>query len=360
MLQSKYRPKSLESFIGDAKCNNIKLIERSIKEQDLDGHLLLHGITGSGRNLRVELLLKALYGNDLKTKIIEQSFEYKKNFYSAVVEKSEFHICFQAGQKDDFEIIYGIIHFFNINSFVAQVVPYKCLVIKEAQNLSFLTQSKLRSVFEKCIGWCRIILITTQLASITKPLQSRCLIIRVPALTSQDLVTYFESIQAQEQCLWNNETKIQDIVNQGKRNFDLIWKLFECKSTVTFTHNQILTPLCCSLFSNDIQVNFFLHHRIRLSKLLSIMPLNVILKYALWIITSILVIENDNFEQTYSLLTLKSKIVQVASSLEYSFQKDGNNELLFLENFFVTVCTILFQFKTKYSNIQITNFRIRN
>jgi replication factor C subunit 3/5 len=65
--------------------------------------------------------------------------------------------------------------------------PFKVVVIDEAGSLTNQAQAALRRTMEKYMKTCRIILLCESVSKIIPPLRSRCLAIRIPAPTTEEI-----------------------------------------------------------------------------------------------------------------------------------------------------------------------------
>merc|ERR550537_120590 len=68
-----------------------------------------------------------------------------------------------------------------------KVIPFKTVVIDEAGTLTGQAQAALRRTMEKYMKTCRIILLCESVSKIIPPLRSRCLAIRIPAPTTEEI-----------------------------------------------------------------------------------------------------------------------------------------------------------------------------
>ena len=65
---------------------------------------------------------------------------------------------------------------------------FKIVVINKIDNLSYYAQASLRRTMEKYANTCKFIFICDQLSKIIEPLRSRCLLIRVPLPTNNQIM----------------------------------------------------------------------------------------------------------------------------------------------------------------------------
>jgi replication factor C small subunit len=77
-------------------------------------------------------------------------------------------------------------------------VPFKILVLDEADNMTSDAQQALRRTMEKYTRTCRFILIGNYSSKIIEPIQSRCSIFRFPPLSQEDVKRQLKNIAKKE------------------------------------------------------------------------------------------------------------------------------------------------------------------
>jgi replication factor C subunit 3/5 len=77
-------------------------------------------------------------------------------------------------------------------------IPIKVVVVNEANRLSRLAQQALRRTMEKYARTCRLILVTDSLSQIIEPVRSRCLVIRMPKVSGDDVQAIVAGVAAKE------------------------------------------------------------------------------------------------------------------------------------------------------------------
>jgi replication factor C subunit 3/5 len=65
--------------------------------------------------------------------------------------------------------------------------PFKVVVINEVDQLSKEAQAALRRTMEKYVAKCRLILVCENMGKVLAPLRSRCLMIRVPSPSTDEI-----------------------------------------------------------------------------------------------------------------------------------------------------------------------------
>lgn len=94
---------------------------------------------------------------------------------------------------------------------------FKVIVIHEADNLTKDAQAALRRTMEKYMANCRIIMTCTCLSKIIMPIRSRCLSLRIPSPSNEDIKKLLKDIKSKEN-LTINDRMIDAIVESSNRN----------------------------------------------------------------------------------------------------------------------------------------------
>jgi replication factor C subunit 3/5 len=94
---------------------------------------------------------------------------------------------------------------------------FKVIIIHEADNLTKEAQAGLRRTMEKYMGNCRIIMTCTCLSKIIMPIRSRCLSLRVPSPTNDEIKRLLKDIKMKENVVITDKM-IDIIVENSDRN----------------------------------------------------------------------------------------------------------------------------------------------
>jgi len=194
----KYRPKSLEdlNYHRDAAKNLKQLVQCG----DFP-HLLVYGPSGAGKRTRISCLLRELYGSGVdRVRIQRQTFESaSKKKIEISTYSSNYHIEVNPSDVGMYDRVV-------IQELIKNVAethpldqhPFKVIVLQEVDRLTKDAQDALRRTMEKYISSCRLILCALSTSRITPAIQSRCLLLRVPAPTSKQIVTVLMSVAKRE------------------------------------------------------------------------------------------------------------------------------------------------------------------
>ena len=92
------------------------------------------------------------------------------------------------------------------------------VVINEADNLTREAQSALRRTMEKFSPNLRLILIANSSTKILGPIRSRCLLVRVPAPTTKDIVSVLQNVAKTQDLGKIAPGVLESIAEESKRN----------------------------------------------------------------------------------------------------------------------------------------------
>mmetsp|Transcript_33469 Transcript_33469/g.50487 ORF Transcript_33469/g.50487 Transcript_33469/m.50487 type:complete len:356 (-) Transcript_33469:703-1770(-) len=226
----KHRPKELDLLsYHDQTTKRLKaLVEhRSIP------HLFVYGPSGAGKRTRIMALLREIYGNGaLKLKLDKRTFETPtKRSVEVNMISSNYHIELcpaDAGLNDRFvvqEIIKEIASSKSV-TYTKQQVDFKIVVLTEVDRLSKQAQAALRRTMEKYTQTCRLILVCNSAAKVMEPVRSRCLGIRVPAPSMDDICKVLKATAEKERITLPDKVSV-NIARESSRNLRRAILMFE-------------------------------------------------------------------------------------------------------------------------------------
>ena len=157
----KFRPSKLDEVISNQQIKHT--FKDYVKNKYLP-HLLICGPSGDGKTSIVMALAKELYGDSymLMTKHIN------------------------ASEERGIEVIRNKVQDFVMSSiFLPNVIPFKLVILDEADAMTISAQGMLRRIIEDFTSSARFCLICNKLKSIDPAIQSRCVNFRFPPLQSE-------------------------------------------------------------------------------------------------------------------------------------------------------------------------------
>jgi replication factor C subunit 3/5 len=200
-LIDKYRIKNTDDVVFHKDI--YKRLSHLADKNDLP-HLLFYGRPGSGKDSIVHTFLENIYDKSIYTlKKIKYSVKgYGNTSVDVIVEKSKYHLVINPTSKGlDKYIIQEIVKDYaqkpTVRLFNSKI-KYKVILIHDVEKLSYYAQASLRRTMEKYVKTCKFFLVSSQISKIMKPLCSRCLLVRIPAPTYNEIFETLFKITIQE------------------------------------------------------------------------------------------------------------------------------------------------------------------
>jgi replication factor C subunit 3/5 len=194
----KHRPKSISEL--DCHTDLNETLTRLVESRDFP-HLLVYGPSGAGKKTRVMSLLRAHYGESvLHMKLDHQAVQVNESKSIEIsLLTSQHHVDINpsdAGSTYDRHVVMHVV------KEMAKTIPlqgqFKVVVLSEVDQLSRGAQQALRRTMEKYISKCRLILICESTSRLIAPLRSRCLGIRVPGVTDDEITRVLKTVARKE------------------------------------------------------------------------------------------------------------------------------------------------------------------
>lgn len=186
----KYRPKKLSEVIGHEEI--VKRLEAFAKTKNMP-HLLLAGRAGIGKTSCILSLAHELYGDDIRQSFLEMN----------------------SSDERGIDIVRGRIKDF-ARTIPLSSVPYKLILLDEADSLTPDAQQALRRTMETFSKTCRFALNCNFSSRIIEPIQSRCAVFRFIPLNDDYIKKILKHI-AEKEKLHLDEKAIEAIcyVSEG-------------------------------------------------------------------------------------------------------------------------------------------------
>lgn len=178
----KYRPKSFDEIIGQDYF--VKRVRAFVETKNLP-HLLFAGSPGTGKTTTALVVARELYGeNSTNGNFLELNASDDRG------------IDVIRNQIKEFAKLRGLTE-----------VPYKIIVLDEADSLTKEAQQALRRTMEKYSATCRFILACNEISKLIDPIQSRCVIFKFKALKDEDLEKLLSIVEREEKIKISDDAK---------------------------------------------------------------------------------------------------------------------------------------------------------
>lgn len=181
-------------------------------------HIIFHGPVGAGKRTMTNIFLRMIYGKsvDNLNTITEEIAGSGSKIKTETFIRSDHHIVINpTGNNFDRYIVHQVIKkYANTKTIELTINPnskFRTIQISNLDKLSHNAQTSLRRMIETNASTCRFIMWCNNLSNVILPLQSRCVLIRIPRPSPDDLFKYLCLISARE-TFSGNMKKINKIV----------------------------------------------------------------------------------------------------------------------------------------------------
>jgi replication factor C small subunit len=170
----KYRPRLLEEIVNQEGI--IKRLKQFIKDKSMP-QLIFAGPAGTGKTTSALAMVRELYGRKM------------------AINKT--YLELNASDARGIDVIRTFIKDF-AKARPPIDIPFKILILDEADNMTSPAQQALRRTMEKYTKNCRMILICNYSNKIIPPIQSRCVVFRFSFLNNTDIKKQINFVAKQE------------------------------------------------------------------------------------------------------------------------------------------------------------------
>lgn len=197
----KYRPSSLARL--DYHKEQAAQLRNLVQCGDFP-HLLVYGPSGAGKKTRIMCILRELYGIGVEKLRIEHqtiTTPSKKKIEISTI-ASNYHLEVNpsdAGNSDRVviqEMLKTVAQSQQLET--SSQRDFKVVLLTEVDKLTKDAQHALRRTMEKYMSTCRLILCCNSTSKVIPPIRSRCLAVRVPAPSIEDICSVLSTVCRKE------------------------------------------------------------------------------------------------------------------------------------------------------------------
>jgi replication factor C small subunit len=170
----KYRPRLLDDIVNQRGI--IKRLKQFVKDKSMP-HLIFAGPAGTGKTTSALAMVRELYRRKMSI--------------------NRTYMELNASDARGIDVIRTFIKDF-AKARPPSDIPFKILILDEADNMTSPAQQALRRTMEKYTKNCRMILICNYSNKIIPPIQSRCVVFRFSSLNRDDIAMRIKFVAKEE------------------------------------------------------------------------------------------------------------------------------------------------------------------
>jgi len=200
-LIDEHTPKNIDDVVFHKDI--YELLKNMAKDESIP-HIIFHGQEGTGKKTMIKLFLKLLFDetvDELYDAVYKVTGSSNK-VNDEIIKKSNYHIIIEPSNTNyDRYLIHDVVKNYakHIGFDVYKTKrTFKIIQINNLDNFPFYAQTSLRRTMENYSDKCRFIMSCNSLSKVIRPVQSRCICIRLPTPTEYKLLEFTLNIIAKE------------------------------------------------------------------------------------------------------------------------------------------------------------------
>ncbi len=240
-----YRPTKLADIVNQTEI--ISRLKQFIKDKAMP-HLIFAGPAGTGKTTSALVMVREIYGRKMTPNIT--------------------FLELNASDERGINVIRTIIKDF-AKAKPPLDIPFKILILDEADNMTSPAQQALRRTMEKYTRNCRMILICNYSNKIILPIQSRAVVFRFSKLSDNDIKERLKFIVAKEN-IKIDESGLNALIKVSRGDLRRAINYLQSSSTISDDINEdIILRIAGEVPSEEIEkiLNYSIKGELQLSKL---------------------------------------------------------------------------------------------
>ena len=240
-----YRPMKLADVVNQTEI--ISRLKQFIKDKAMP-HLIFAGPAGTGKTTSALVMVREIYGRKMTPNIT--------------------FLELNASDERGINVIRTIIKDF-AKAKPPLDIPFKILILDEADNMTAPAQQALRRTMEKYTRNCRMILICNYSNKIILPIQSRAVVFRFSKLSDNDIKERLKFIVAKEN-IKIDESGLNALIKVSRGDLRRAINYLQSSSTLSDDINEdIILRIAGEVPSEEIKkiLNYSIKGELQLSKL---------------------------------------------------------------------------------------------
>lgn len=240
-----YRPMKLADVVNQTEI--ISRLKQFIKDKAMP-HLIFAGPAGTGKTTSALVMVREIYGRKMTPNIT--------------------FLELNASDERGINVIRTIIKDF-AKAKPPLDIPFKILILDEADNMTAPAQQALRRTMEKYTRNCRMILICNYSNKIILPIQSRAVVFRFSKLSDNDIKERLKFIVAKEN-IKIDESGLNALINVSRGDLRRAINYLQSSSTLSDDFNEdIILRIAGEVPSEEIKkiLNYSIKGELQLAKL---------------------------------------------------------------------------------------------